>query len=119
MAHSCGKPRSAFFVVVLFVANGVAKEKLMLPDLELLLKLQVIDYDLGELERSKEYLPDMMDNLRREIEETNQTAESAGEELQQSQLLKSELELQVKTHETDLQRYQQQMMSIKTNTCWE
>ncbi len=33
-------------------------------DLELLLKLQVIDYDLGELERSKEYLPDMMENLQ-------------------------------------------------------
>ena len=32
-------------------------------DLELLLKLQVIDYDIGELERSKEYLPDMMENL--------------------------------------------------------
>ena len=27
----------------------------MLSDLEMLLKLQVIDYDLGELERSKEY----------------------------------------------------------------
>lgn len=87
----------------------------MLPDLELLLKLQVIDYDLGELERSKEYLPDMMENLRREIEETNQQATVASEELQESQLLQKDLELQVRTSETDLQKYQQQMMSIKTN----
>ncbi len=36
-------------------------------DLELLLKLQVIDYDLGELERSKDYLPDMMENLKKKM----------------------------------------------------
>lgn len=35
-------------------------------DMEMILKLQGIDYELGELERSKDYLPDMINNLERE-----------------------------------------------------
>jgi predicted nucleic acid-binding Zn-ribbon protein len=53
-------------------------------DLELLLKLQVIDYDLGELERSKDYLPDMMGNLNREIQEARQEV-SAADDVHQDQ----------------------------------
>ena len=87
----------------------------MQSDLELLLKLQVIDYDLGELERSKEYLPDMMGNLHREIRETQGKLQETRELLQQAQLKQKNLELEVKTKESDLTRYQQQMMTIKTN----
>lgn len=84
-------------------------------DLELLLKLQVIDYDLGELERSKDYLPDMMENLSREIEEAKQKAVDTSTSLEGAKLSRKNLELQIQTKEADLQKYQQQMMSIKTN----
>jgi predicted nucleic acid-binding Zn-ribbon protein len=84
-------------------------------DLELLLKLQVIDYDIGELERSKEYLPDMMDNLNREIAETSAKLDEAKKQLEEAKLRQKDLELNLQTRETDLQKYQQQMMSIKTN----
>ncbi|MEA3297583.1 MAG: hypothetical protein U9R56_06940, partial [candidate division Zixibacteria bacterium] len=55
-------------------------------DLELLLKLQVIDYDLGELERSKEYLPDMMENLNRETKETQEKLDSTTSELEDARI---------------------------------
>lgn len=87
----------------------------MHPDIERLLQLQVIDYDLGELERSKEYLPDMMTNLTREIEETKQKFEEAKKELEEARVRQQNLELDLKSKETSLQKYQQQMMSIKTN----
>lgn len=87
----------------------------MQSDLELLLKLQVIDYDLGELERSKEYLPDMMENLHREIRETEQKLEDCKQRLEAALLRQKQLELEVKSKETDFARYQQQMMTIKTN----
>jgi len=84
-------------------------------DLELLLKLQVIDYDLGELERSKDYLPDMMDNLRSEIEEAKTKLETATVEYDEKRLAVKHLELEIASKEAELQKYQQQMMSIKTN----
>ncbi len=87
----------------------------MQSDLELLLKLQTIDYDLGELQRSKEYLPDMMENLDREIKEASEKLNSAKVELEQSKLNQANLELEIKTKEAELQKYQQQMMTIKTN----
>lgn len=84
-------------------------------DLELLLKLQVIDYDLGELERSKEYLPDMMENLNRETKETQEKLDSTTSELEDARIRMKSLELEVATKEAGLQKFQQQMMSIKTN----
>ena len=87
----------------------------MSSDLELLLKLQVIDFDRGELERSKEYLPDMMENLTREITEANEKLENASKELEQAKLAQKNLEVEIATREAELQKYQQQMMSIKTN----
>ncbi len=84
-------------------------------DLGLLLKLQVIDYDCGELERSKEYLPDMMENLTREIQEAKQAFETTTLALEESRIRQKNLELEIATRESELQKYQQQMMSIKTN----
>lgn len=83
--------------------------------LELLLKLQVIDYDLGELERSKEYLPDMMENLTREIKEAQEQYDNTVKSLEEAKLKQKDLELEIKTKEAELQKFQQQMMSIKTN----
>ncbi len=84
-------------------------------DLELLLELQVIDYDLGELERSKDYLPDMMDNLRREIEDAKQKVVETSTALDEARITRKKLELDIQTREAELQKYQQQMMAIKTN----
>ncbi|MHC4354334.1 MAG: zinc ribbon domain-containing protein [Planctomycetota bacterium] len=92
-----------------------AQGGVMPSDLELLLKLQVIDYDLGELERSKEYLPDMMDNLRNEIDEAHKRLESTTAEFDEKKITTKSLELEIASKEADLQKYQQQMMSIKTN----
>ncbi len=91
------------------------KETLVQNQLELLLRLQVIDYDLGELERSKEYLPDMMENLNREIEESRTRYETTVEDLDTARVKQKNLELDVSTKEQALQKFQQQMMSIKTN----
>ncbi len=93
----------------------VAEGGAMPTDLELLLKLQVIDYDLGELERSKEYLPDMMDNLRTEIEEAKSRLEAYKTEFDEKKVAAKNLELEIASKEAELQKYQQQMMSIKTN----
>ncbi len=87
----------------------------MQQDLSNLLKLQEIDYFLGELERSKEYLPDMMENLKRELAESQLKYETALSDLEDAKLKQKNIELEVKTKESDLQKYQQQMMSIKTN----
>ncbi|MDH3891942.1 MAG: C4-type zinc ribbon domain-containing protein [candidate division Zixibacteria bacterium] len=93
----------------------VAEGGVMPNDLELLLKLQIIDYDLGELERSKEYLPDMMDNLRNEIEEAKSKLETCTTEFESKKVSVKTLELEIASKEAELQKYQQQMMSIKTN----
>jgi uncharacterized protein len=87
----------------------------MQDDIELLLKLQVIDYDLGELERSKEYLPDMMNNLNREIEEAQGRLDTAQTSLEEAKIAQKNLEVEIKSKEAELQKYQQQMMTIKTN----
>ncbi|MBU8933466.1 MAG: hypothetical protein KOO62_05620 [candidate division Zixibacteria bacterium] len=87
----------------------------MQSDIELLLKLQVIDYDLGELERSKEYLPDMMGNLDHEVKDVQMKLEETSATLEESKLAQKNLELEAKTKEAELQKYQQQMMTIKTN----
>jgi uncharacterized protein len=87
----------------------------MQSDIELLLKLQVIDYDLGELERSKEYLPDMMGNLNNEIQDVQRKLDESTTMQEEANLKQKSLELEIKTKEAELQKYQQQMMSIKTN----
>jgi hypothetical protein len=84
-------------------------------DLELLLKLQVIDYDLGELERSKEYIPDMMQNLNREIKQSKERLDTEKKQLQEAQAIRKNLELEIASREAELQQAQQKMMSIKTN----
>jgi len=84
-------------------------------DLELLLKLQVIDYDIGELERSKAYLPDMMENLNREIDEVKKQLQETAAALEQAKVHQKNLELDIKEKEAKLAKLQEQMMSIKTN----
>ncbi|MBN2227309.1 MAG: hypothetical protein JW763_08080 [candidate division Zixibacteria bacterium] len=87
----------------------------MQDDLEMLLQLQVIDYDLGELERSKEYIPDMMENLRREIDESDRQFTDARQALSDSKVTQKNLELVVQEKQEALKKLQNQMMAIKTN----
>jgi len=87
----------------------------MKEDLELLLKLQVIDYDRGELERSKEYIPDMMENLRREVEENEALFYNTEKELSEATIAQKNLELEIAGKQEELKKLQGQMMAIKTN----
>lgn len=84
-------------------------------DLELLLKLQSIDYDLGELERSKEYIPDMMDNLRREIEESERKLQEISGALSAAKVEQKDVDLELQEKQEKLKTLQQRMMAIKTN----
>ncbi len=84
-------------------------------DIRLLKELQDIDYWIGELERSKEFLPDMMRNLE------DQMATVAGDliqkkgRLQEAQLEVKELELKISQGKEQHEKYQEQMLTIKTN----
>jgi predicted nucleic acid-binding Zn-ribbon protein len=84
-------------------------------DLELLLKLQNIDYDLGELERSKEYIPDMMENLKREIVESEHKFTETSEALSKDKVEQREVELELTERQDKLKKLQERMMAIKTN----
>jgi predicted nucleic acid-binding Zn-ribbon protein len=84
-------------------------------DLELLLKLQNIDYDLGELERSKEYIPDMMENLKREIDDSEGKHKMTTEALETARLEQKDVDLQLQEGQAKLKKLQQRMMDIKTN----
>ncbi len=97
------------------MSNSIVQEVRMSNDLEMLLRLQVIDYDLGELERSKEYLPDMMQNLSQEIKEVQEKLQGNSQGLEENKVRQKALELELATKESELQHFQQKMMSIKTN----
>ena len=87
----------------------------MKEDLELLMQMQSIDYDLGELERSKEYIPDMMDNLKRELETSEKLFENTQSSLEESRIAQKNFELEISSLQENLKKLQGQMMSIKTN----
>ena len=84
-------------------------------DLEMLLKLQNIDYDLEELDRSREYLPDMINNLKKEMEEVSRTLKESEERLTQQVLQRKKLELDIEEINSELTKLQKQMRDIKTN----
>jgi predicted nucleic acid-binding Zn-ribbon protein len=84
-------------------------------ELEMLLKLQGVDYDLGELERSKDYLPEMINNLESEVEQTKKALEDSEKEFTEQNLLNNKLDLELTTLNQDLAKLQKQMMIIKTN----
>ena len=82
---------------------------------ELLLKLQGLDYQLGELERSKDYLPDMIANLDGEIKAAKQSLADLKDQLEATKLEHRQLELRVKDKTADLEKLKSQMTHIKTN----
>lgn len=84
-------------------------------DMEMLLKLQGIDYELGELERSKDYLPDMISNLENEMQEISEALESSEKELTEQTLLHKKLDVELTSLNQELAKFQKQMQDIKTN----
>ena len=84
-------------------------------DMEMLLKLQNIDYDLGELERSKDYLPEMIHNLEKETEEYRRALQASEQELGELNLRHRNLDLELTTLNQELTKFQKQMREIKTN----
>jgi predicted nucleic acid-binding Zn-ribbon protein len=84
-------------------------------EMEMLLKLQGVDYDLGELERSKDYLPEMINNLEREVTDTQAALEAAEKELKEETLRHNNLDMDLTTLNQELAKFQKQMMAIKTN----
>ena len=84
-------------------------------DMEMILKLQGIDYELGELERSKDYLPDMISNLEKEIHEISKALEDSKKEVTEQTLLHKKLDIELATLNQELSKFQKQMQDIKTN----
>jgi len=84
-------------------------------DMEMLLKLQNIDYDLGELERSKDYLPEMIHNLEKETEEYRRALQASEQELGELNLRHRNLDLELTILNQELTKFQKQMREIKTN----
>jgi len=80
-----------------------------------LLQLQAIDYQLGELERSKGYLPDMIDNLRAEIKSAEEEYANTGKKKEENLLDKKRLEVDIDEAAEALSKLKSQMTTIKTN----
>lgn len=84
-------------------------------EMEMLLKLQSIDYDLGELERSKDYLPEMINTLEKEVDDTKEALEASEKELKEQTILHNKLDMELATLNQEMAKFQKQMLSIKTN----
>jgi predicted nucleic acid-binding Zn-ribbon protein len=84
-------------------------------NMEMILKLQGIDYELGELERSKDYLPDMINNLEKEIQEISKALEDSEKEVTEQTILHKKLDIELAILNQELAKFQKQMQDIKTN----
>ena len=82
---------------------------------ESLLQLQAIDYQLGELERSKGYLPDMIDNLKAEIQTTEDEYANTQKIKDERLLEKKQFEIAIEEATDALAKLKDQMTTIKTN----
>jgi len=87
----------------------------MHPDIEQLMKLQEVDEQLLELERSKEYLPEIIENVKLEVEQAARLVTTTKTRLDEARLKQRQLELDLQEAQADLGRYEKQMASIKTN----
>lgn len=87
----------------------------MQKDLTLLLSLQEIDDQLGELERSRIYLPEMIGNLENEVSSLAQAVADNEKILDDSKREQRLMELEIEAEKQELEKYQKQMRVIKTN----
>jgi predicted nucleic acid-binding Zn-ribbon protein len=84
-------------------------------DLERLLGLQELDDELGELERSKIYLPEMIQKLENEMSDLEKEIEDCNTTIQDSIKEQKSLELEIETDKQQFENYKRQMKVIKTN----
>ena len=84
-------------------------------ELEQLLELQNIDDQLRELENSKVYLPDMISNIEKELQNWKEKYEKGVADYEESTREKKRLELEIEVFNSELKNFQQQMKVIKTN----
>ena len=87
----------------------------MQKDLSLLLDLQEIDDQLGELERSKIYLPEMILNLEKEIGDLENSILENDKIVDDGKKEQRLIELEIESDKVELDKYQKQMRTIKTN----
>ena len=87
----------------------------MQKDLEFLLDLQEIDDQLGELERSKIYLPEMIQKLETELSDLEKEIEECKTTITESTAEQKNLELEIESKKQQLDKFQDQMRVIKTN----
>mgnify|MGYP000275532724 CR=1 FL=1 len=83
--------------------------------LNLLMELQKIDEDIGELEHSKVYLPEMIANINNELESLEKSLAETETTLLDAKKRQKQLELDIESDKEQLARYQKQMKVIKTN----
>ncbi len=83
--------------------------------LNLLVELQKIDEDIGELEHSKVYLPEMIANINNEIESLEKSLAETETTLLDAKKKQKQLELDIESDKEQLARFQKQMKVIKTN----
>ncbi len=77
--------------------------------------LQELDDQLGELERSRIYLPEMIQKLENELSELESNIEENDKLLLESAREQKSIELEIETDKEQLESYQKQMKIIKTN----
>lgn len=80
-----------------------------------LLNLQELDEQLGELDRSKVYLPEMIDNVNSEIVILEKEYQENKEILLEAQIKQKQIEIDVESDKEALEKYSKQMKVIKTN----
>jgi predicted nucleic acid-binding Zn-ribbon protein len=87
----------------------------MQKDLDMLLKIQEIDYDITELEHSKSYIPEIINTLKLETEELSRQLKAAEDRVKELTLNKKNWEVEVGGWQEDLEKFKKQMLLIKTN----
>ncbi|MCP4581695.1 MAG: hypothetical protein GY839_08735 [candidate division Zixibacteria bacterium] len=80
-----------------------------------LLDLQEIDEQLGELDRSKVYLPEMIENINGEMDKLEVQLAENREAFQDAKKKQKQIELDIQSDKNELEKYQQHMKVIKTN----
>lgn len=80
-----------------------------------LLDLQELDEQLGELERSKVYLPEMIEHINKEMSVLEGEHAENRAKLTEAQRKQKQYELDIESDKLSLEKYQKQMKVIKTN----
>jgi predicted nucleic acid-binding Zn-ribbon protein len=84
-------------------------------DLKQLLHLQSLDLRMRELRRNKQLKSDHLETLRGKIAEEEKAVEAEKEHLQQEGVRIKTLELQASGKKDQIEKYQQQLLTIRSN----